>query len=157
MRCWSKRYSRRAPVAQLECGHGWRAPCEVSLAAAAPLPESGCDPVRAATSAGAADGAPFNVERSRCAPTRKSGFTATSSGHASQPRVRGACKARGAAHMSIWASRATPQTPFLAATLWDGALFAHSGVARRSFGMTKRRSSRLGLREKSRRRTRGDY
>jgi len=50
----------------------------------------GRDPVGEAASAGAADSAPFDVERRRGAPSRKSCFAVTSLGHASPPRVRGA-------------------------------------------------------------------
>ena len=35
------------------------------------------------------------------------------------------CEAHGAGHMSIWSSRATKQTPVLAATRRDGAIWAH--------------------------------
>jgi hypothetical protein len=53
--------------------------------------------------------------------------------------------------------RATTQAWFLAATLRDGAILRHFGVARRLFGTTKLRGSRLELTQNRHRRTREYY
>ena len=103
---------------------------------------------------------PFTVERSRWRPFPKEPLRGHVSGaHMGKPSTvsPGAKRRANPAGVSLMDETNNTQTRFWAATLRDGALFAHSGVARRSFGITKRRSSRLGLRENSLRRTCEDY
>jgi len=59
------------------------------------------------------------------------------------------CKARGGRIVTHMQRRATQQARILTATLRDEAILGHFGVARRLFGMTKLRGSRLELASKS--------
>jgi hypothetical protein len=105
----------------------------------------GCDPVRAAASAGAADSAPFDVQRSRCAPSRKSRFAATSPGHFGMTKycssrlgrrrepVRAAASAGAAA--SAPTLRGNSQAPI--------ALFVPRIMARRSVHKNSHRRTRV--------------
>jgi len=104
--------------------------------------EGGCDAVSAASVREQPRAARFDIERSRCAPARRSRFAATSPGRPTATAPLG--EPSNAADALLGRN---PSMNMNKSYNWDGAIFTHSGVTRHSFGITKLYDSRVGLRE----------